>query len=556
LSGDGEFSFMGAFVSDELGSTTSRKACISCFGEYSGDFTVCPQDGATLTLLSESSLVGTILDDRYEILDVIGSGGMGMVYRARQRFINRMVAVKVLHKGSITGTEIIKRFQQEAQAASALTSPHVVTVFDSNVSRNGEPYLVMDLLNGSSLESLLEKEKLLPPARAIDIFLQICDALSKAHSKGIVHRDIKPSNIVLVEEDGQTDFVKVVDFGIAKILRESESKATQLTRTGEVFGSPLYMSPEQWRGASVDSRTDIYSLGAVMYKTLTGVSMFDTTDILQLAYKQAHEIPASITSLGIRLPDGLEAIVFKALAKDASERFQSVNQMASELTSVREIIKSKPSRGAVSEDTQAWLRELAPANQNSGLDDHTIKVSCPPEQAETSLAVPLLVKGDKSASTEKDQTLQLLIPRKYLKIAVYAACAIGIVFGGSVAYQIGVQSRLSKAEDSQSTTPTSNGSARQVQNALTEPFSIPSVNASSSSPSSSAPTAPATVSPNPVNTAASGHSAKSVPEAKPITEEEHTNAHHTQKHAHTSARHSTYHPGLGHRLKRILRKAI
>jgi len=547
---------MGAFVSDELGSTTSRKACISCFGEYSGDFTVCPEDGATLTLLSDSSLVGTILDERYEILDVIGSGGMGMVYRARQRFINRMVAVKVLHKGSITGTEIIKRFQQEAQAASSLTSPHVVTVFDSNVSRNGEPYLVMDLLNGSSLESLLEKEKLLPPARAIDIFLQICDALSKAHSKGIVHRDIKPSNIVLVEEDGQTDFVKVVDFGIAKILRESESGATQLTRTGEVFGSPLYMSPEQWRGTSVDSRTDIYSLGAVMYKTLTGVSMFDTTDILQLAYKQAHETPASITSLGIRLPDGLEAIVFKALAKDASERFQSVNHMVSELTSVREILKAKSSHGEVSEETQAWLRELTPVNQNPGLHDHTIKVSFPPEQAGTSLAVPLLLEGDKSASTEKDQTLQLLIPRKYLKVAVYAIGAIGIVFGGSVAYQIGVQSRLSKASDTQLTAPSSPGSALQVQDTLTKPSSIPPVNASSNSPAISPAISPATVSPNPVNTTSSGHSAKSVPEAKPIAEEEHTNTHHIQKHAQTSARHSTFHPGLGQRLKRILRKAI
>jgi serine/threonine protein kinase len=173
---------MVSTVSDELGTTTSRKACISCFGEYSGDITVCPEDGATLTLLSGNSLVGTILDDRYKILDVIGSGGMGMVYRAKQRFINRMVAVKVLHKGSITGAETIKRFQQEAQAASALTSPHVVTIYDSNVSRNGEPYLVMDLLDGDSLESLLEKERLLSPGRAVDIFLQVCDALAKDSS--------------------------------------------------------------------------------------------------------------------------------------------------------------------------------------------------------------------------------------------------------------------------------------------------------------------------------------------------------------------------------------
>jgi hypothetical protein len=230
--------------------------------------------------------------------------------------------------------------------------------------------------------------------------------------------------------------------------------------------------------------------------------------------------------------------------------------MVSELTSVREILKAKSSHGEVSEETQAWLLELTPVNQNPGLDDHTIKVSFPPEQAGTSVAVPLLLEGDKSASTEKDQTLQLLIPRKYLKIAVYAVGAIGIVFGGSVAYQIGVQSRLSKAADSQLTTPSSHGSARQVQDALTKPSSIPPINASSNSTPISTPISPATVSPNPVNSTSSGHSAKSVPEAKPIAEEEHTNTHHIQRHAHTSARHSTYHPGLGQRLKRILRKAI
>jgi serine/threonine protein kinase len=537
-------------VSDELGTTTSRKACISCFGEYSGDFTVCPEDGATLTLISDSSLVGTILDDRYEILDVIGSGGMGMVYRAKQRFINRMVAVKVLHKGSITGTEIIKRFQQEAQAASALSSPHVVTVFDSNVSRNGEPYLVMDLLNGSSLEALLEKERMLSPGRAVEIFLQVCDALSKAHSKNIVHRDIKPSNIVLVEEDGQPDFVKVVDFGIAKILRESESGATQLTRTGEVFGSPLYMSPEQWRGTSVDSRTDIYSLGAVMYKTLTGAPLFDTTDILQLAYKQAHEEPASIASLGIRLPDGLEAIVFKALAKDATERFQSVNEMVAALSVVRDGLKAKPPGAKVSQDTQAWLRELTPANQKSVLVDHTTEVSSQTETVGSLLSVSSSSSLDnsKSLKTDNEQTVLWVIPKKHLKLAL--SSVVVIVVGG-LAYYFGVLSNSSNAPASRSIAPNTEGA-----NSLVEPSATPSASGPSSSSfnSSSNPLA------KPVTINTPVHSAKSVPSTAPATApstaEEHATTHHVQKRAHSSASHSTNHAGLGQRLKRILRKAI
>ena len=362
-----------------------NKLCLVCHGEYPGELATCPSDGTVLTTVTDDDLTGSVLDDRYEILDVIGGGGMGMVYRAKQRFIDRVVAVKVLHKGSISSTDTLKRFQLEGQAASQLSNPHIVTVFDANVSKDGEPYIVMDYLEGDSLEAIIEKQGPLPVARAVPIFMQICDALGKAHAKDIVHRDIKPSNIVLVNEDGEADFVKLVDFGIAKILRESEQHTGNLTRTGEIFGSPLYMSPEQWRGGKLDSRADCYSLGAVMYKTVSGQPLFHGSDFLQLAYKHTQETPPTFAELCVPVPPPLEAVIRKALEKEPEDRYQTMGALKQALADVMVTLAGSenytPLKGksggadiettiksaAVSSETQAWLKDLTPVKVSAEL---------------------------------------------------------------------------------------------------------------------------------------------------------------------------------------------
>jgi serine/threonine protein kinase len=366
----------------------AKKACLACRGEFDTALNACPNDGTALVTLDSDDLTGTTLDGRYEILQVVGSGGMGTVYRATQKFINRTVAVKVLRKGSITNAEILQRFQMEAQAASKLSNPHIVAVFDSNVSPNGEPYMVMDFLEGESLDDTLKRSGRLSAARAIPIFMQACDALNKAHIKGIVHRDIKPSNIMLVKEDNEDDFVKLVDFGIAKMLQVSEKP--QLTRTGEIFGSPLYMSPEQWRGSTVDARADIYSLGAVMYQTLAGVPVFHGNDVLQLAFKHGQDLPEPLRTHGVSIPERLEAAIVRALAKEPDERFQTMRDLKQELTEIHaaltpadsqvqtmlaSLAQNASAQGSThddktlvrntSEQTQAWLQELAPAHKKS-----------------------------------------------------------------------------------------------------------------------------------------------------------------------------------------------
>jgi serine/threonine-protein kinase len=279
----------------------------------------------------QDNLCGTVLGNKYELLEVIGRGGMGLVYRARHNMMNRIVAIKVLNKAHITDSASLKRFQIEAQAASALSMAHILTVFDFGVAIDGQPYMVMDLLQGPSLDKVLETEGRLSTERAVKICIQVCEALAHAHAKGIIHRDIKPSNIILVQNEEQPDFVKIVDFGIAKLLNPTDPDLAGLTRTGEVFGSPLYMSPEQWHAQKLDARTDIYSLGAVMYRSLCGRFMFDKCDVVQLMYKHISQMPQPFANFGVAVPESIEAIVFKALEKLPDNRFQSMSQMSQAL---------------------------------------------------------------------------------------------------------------------------------------------------------------------------------------------------------------------------------
>lgn len=279
-------------------------------------------------------LVGQLLAGKYKIIKKIGEGGMGSVYIATQEPIDRKVAVKVL-LGKLAEDEIaVKRFEQEARAISKMQHPNTVTIYDFGHTAEEDDerlYIVMEYLKGRTLTQLLRKEKVINPIRAAKIMRQVCASLSDAHAAGIIHRDLKPDNIFLTEVGGDPDWVKVLDFGVAK-LADSEGAGT-LTQTGMIFGTPKYMSPEQAEGRPIDYRADIYALGVVMYELLVGRPPFVADTPVGLLLKHISEPPAPFAKIrpDLTIDPRIEAIVMKSLDKRPDGRQQAVSDLAAEL---------------------------------------------------------------------------------------------------------------------------------------------------------------------------------------------------------------------------------
>jgi len=280
-----------------------------------------------------AALIGTIIDKHYEIMSIIGSGGMSVVYVAKDIRLKKIVALKMMLPHLVANPLSMQRFQQEAEAASNLNHPNVVGVHNFGVSKSTQPYLIMDYCQGIALGALIAQSGRLDLDRAVPIFIQIASALAHAHEKGVIHRDLKPSNILVTQSSENRDLIKIVDFGIAKILPQEGREAAQLTQTGEIFGSPMYMSPEQCRGERLDVRSDIYSMGCVMYETLTGGPPIEGANMLEILFKHINEMPPRLTQTasGLPFPPKLEAIVFKTLAKDPNERYQTMTALREDL---------------------------------------------------------------------------------------------------------------------------------------------------------------------------------------------------------------------------------
>lgn len=317
--------------------TSTKKVCIACKQEFSGEITNCPHDGTMLTPVSSEPVAGSIIAGKYEVLSVVGGGAMGLVYKARHTLMKRIVAVKVLRPNMALDETTVSRFQKESEALSVLDHPNILTVFDFGLNELGQPYLVTDYLEGETLAEILNNEETLDYKRVIDLFKQVSSALSHAHKNGVVHRDMKPSNIMLVKNEENEDRVKILDFGIAKVTDETED-STQLTKTGEVFGSPLYMSPEQCRGKVLDARSDIYSVGCVAYRALTGVPPIVGQDLIECLYKHVNEDPAPFSEArpGNSIPFALEAVVLKCLMKDPATRYQTMAELRDALITAEE----------------------------------------------------------------------------------------------------------------------------------------------------------------------------------------------------------------------------
>lgn len=314
-------------VSRGEGPLSSARLCPSCGSRYPADFRVCPRDASPLedAPVDEDPLIGSTLGESYSIVRVIGEGGMGRVYEARHtRLHKKRYAVKLLHQELARQPDVVTRFQREAEAASALSHPNIVGVYDVNVTRDGRPFIVGELLEGVELGAYLDQVGKLSVESAVRVVRQVCQALTAAHQHGIVHRDMKPENVFLVGPEGH---VKVLDFGISKV---GEGNAN-LTKTGMVMGTPGYMAPEQARGARVDLRADVYAVGAILYRCVTGKDPFEGLDPMATLTAVVSQEPERPTQIEPSLPAALELVIQSAMAKEPSGRFPTMEAFDAEL---------------------------------------------------------------------------------------------------------------------------------------------------------------------------------------------------------------------------------
>ena len=279
-------------------------------------------------------LVGTLLDDKIRIDSVIGQGGMGVVYKGTHLVLNRPVAVKVIVPGAGFNEKAVMRLQQEAKAAFSLSHKNLASVHDISQTGNGLSYLVMDFADGQMLSDLLKRGPF-DATQVVEIFSQVAEGLKEAHSQGVIHRDIKPSNIMVETLPTGTYQVKIIDFGIAKKVTENADEIQKLTQTGEVFGTPLYMSPEQCRGMTLDARSDIYSLGCVLYESLTGVPPFKgESAVATILQHLDKKVPTPDKQYNIPAP--LMTVINKCLEKDNKDRYQTMDDLLNDLAVIKD----------------------------------------------------------------------------------------------------------------------------------------------------------------------------------------------------------------------------
>ncbi len=368
-----------------------------------------------------SAYVGKLIDDRYLVKALIGRGGMGAVYRVEQIHLRKDMAIKLLHENLVARKQLVSRFTREARAISRLSSAHTVMVYD--FGRWGEVfYLVMELLEGEPLDAVLERDAPLNAERAITILLQMCDSLQEAHDHGIVHRDLKPENVMLLRDGPHPDFVKILDFGLAKV--ENVDDPYTIHSQKDIFGTPFYMSPEQIRAGDVDGRSDIYAVGALAFRMLTGKHVFgherSTFDILKAHLMEAPPKMQSVVPAGTIISPAMEQVVARCLEKDPAQRFASMRDFGEGLVAARKgtmPAKAQPSEKA---DQAASGAQPAPVIASSPYSD----------AASPDTAVKL---------AEDDETLGRHVRRgRTARTAAFvaaSACALGLA--GWLALQVG-----------------------------------------------------------------------------------------------------------------------
>jgi len=311
--------------------------------------------------VSEDSLIGTVISERYRVDALVGEGAMGRVYRGEHVLMKKRVAIKLMHRELSSVPEIVQRFEREAHAAAHIDHPHVASCTDFGTLPDGTVFLVLEYVEGRPLSALVEEgpQKL---ERALEIGLQIASALESAHGRGIVHRDMKPDNVLLVERDGGRDFVKVLDFGIAKVPAAAVQGDRPITQIGMVYGTPEYMAPEQALGQEVDVRADIYALGVILYELLAGQRPYGGPVTGLLGQQLSQPIPLIKERTGVSVPPGIEAFIRQMLVTDVSARIGTAREVIEKLRILIEATSGDPARRRMLSSHLDDPRALGPAS--------------------------------------------------------------------------------------------------------------------------------------------------------------------------------------------------
>src|SRR5215831_6948967 len=326
---------------------TATIHCAGCQHAYIETALFCPNCGRPKVREAIADpLLGKVLGERFLVQELLGQGGSGTIYRAEHVTLRRKVAIKVLRDDLA-----VERFRREATTVAEIDNEHIVEIHDFGRTPDGRLYLAMELLEGETLDALLAKDKVLSVERVADILIQVGEALMEAHAIGYVHRDLRPRNLYLAVRRGKANFVKLLDFGLAKLVESDASAAS--TSLGMTFGDPRYMSPEQARGDRIDRRADIYQLGCIAYEMLTGSPPFTGNRVFDILSKQVTEIPVPLPSRRPGVPLWMEAAVAKMLAKDPENRFATTTRMV-------EALRRGLDTGEVMEDDVARRRESIP----------------------------------------------------------------------------------------------------------------------------------------------------------------------------------------------------
>jgi serine/threonine protein kinase len=306
------------------------KACPKCGAEYPDTTTLCPSDGIALEK-TDDSLLGQILAEKYRIEERLKEGGMGTVYRGTHVLMDKTVAIKVLRPSLAADERIVARFSREARAASRISHPHAISVTDFGEAGNGVVFLVMEYLSGRTLKEIIRQEGPMPLLRAVEILRQVGGALDAAHGEGVVHRDLKSDNIMLLSSSG-TDYAKVLDFGIAKIKEPEGEYNPGLTAPDLVIGTPQYMSPEQCSQSPVDARSDIYSLGVILYEMLVGHVPFTGDSPTEIMLKHLQQPAPSVLAERGDVPEAVGRVIARAMEKRPEDRYDTVGELIEDFT--------------------------------------------------------------------------------------------------------------------------------------------------------------------------------------------------------------------------------
>ena len=406
------------------------KTCTTCGAAWPDDTKFCPSDGSPLRAAEGSSLIGSIIDGKFHILQKLGEGGMGAVYLGEHVKMGRKSAIKVLTQALAQDTEAIARFNREAANAARISHGNVCAIYDFGETPEGVIFLAMEYIDGESLSDLLGREGPLGPHRAATITRQVGDALQAAHDLGIVHRDLKPDNIMITKGRDGSDVVKVVDFGIAKAMGGEEGQ--KVTRTGLVVGTPEYMSPEQLSGDVLDGRSDIYSLALVLFRILTGRLPFEADNAQEMMIKRLTDEPTTLNAAlpGANFPAQLQDVMGRALERMPSDRYSKASEFA------KDVVRAVSGGPAAATSTDGATQLLGSQPQDQGVTEQL-------KQTRISQAKPTVALDDRGSERRRTLTtpetplprtrMQAPVKKKKRPVVMIAASTVIVATAAGVA---------------------------------------------------------------------------------------------------------------------------